>query len=351
MTHTYLTKILVLPDAGAKNPFQYQLIAYLKSYGFLIYSGKKRKLFSIYSAVKNANPEIVYFDWVHSFIIGSNLLISCFKSITFCLEIIFVIYVKKLRIIHTAHNIQNHGKKWLLLEHWVYHFFLQHCHRIRVYSEAVREDISHRFRLPPTLIHVVQDIPFHHYYPNFTTQTQSRSLLSIDSQAFVYLFFGRIRSYKGLENLIDSFIAVANPENYLILAGESLDTKYSSALQKMTGLYPKIIWYNRFIEKEEVQLFFKAADVVVLPFLNIDHSGSVDLALSFSKPIITLKTRTMENLLTHQSALLFQKPDQLQHAMMQVKTMNLEDIGSRNFKIADAANYHDLLKLFEMYKS
>lgn len=351
MTHTNLTKILILPDAGPKNPFQYQMIKFLIAHGFVIYPGKKRKLFSIYAAVNNSKPEIVYFDWVHSFIIGSSLLSSCVKSLVFCLEIIYLIYIRKLPMIHTAHNIQNHKKKWLRLELWVYRFFLRKCDRIRVYSEATKDEICNKFDLDPYRIYIIRDVPFHQYYPNAVSWAQSKVTLGVDHNAFLYLFFGRIALYKGLENLILSFISMAKPESYLILAGECLDPKYLSDLQKLAGGHSKIIWHEGFIKREDVQYFFNAANVVVLPFTRIDHSGSVDLALSFSKPVITLKTKSMTALLPHQDDLLFEKPDQLQHCLVQVTKMNLSVIGSENFKIANETNHDDFLKLFRMSKS
>ena len=351
MTHTYLTKILVLPDAGPKNPFQYQMIKYLREHGFAVSPGKKRKLFSIYMAVKSSKPEIIYFDWIHGFIIGKSLPGSCIKSLFFCLEIFYLIYIKKLPIVHTAHNIQNHKQKWLVPERWIYRFFLRNCCRIRVYSEGIKKEIISKFSLEPNRIYVIRDIPFHHHYPNFTTQTQGRIWLGIDRSAFLYLFFGRIEPYKGLENLIHSFISITKPDSYLILAGESLDHKYLSDLQKLTKKHARIIWHNRFIVEEEVQYLFNAADVAVFPFTRIDHSGSVDLALSFSKPVITLKTKAMADLLSHQDPLLFETPGQLTNCLSQAEKNDLSAIGYQNFKIADAANFSDLLKLFQMSKS
>lgn len=351
MTHTYLTKILVLPDAGPKNPFQYQMIKYLSAHGFVVSLGRKKQLFSIYAAVRNSEPDIIYFDWIHGFIIGKNLPGSCVKSLIFCFEIFYLIYIKRLPIVHTVHNIQNHNQKWLLAERWIYRFFLRNCCRIRVYSEAIKKEITRKFSLEPDRIYVIRDIPFHHHYTNLTNQAQSRARLGIDESAFLYLFFGRIEPYKGLENLIRSFISITKSDSYLILAGASLYHEYISALQQLTDNHASIIWHNRFIAEEDVQYYFNAADVAVLPFTRIDHSGSVDLALSFSKPVVTLKTKAITDLLPHQDALLFERPEQLTNCLLLAQKMNLSAIGTRNFQTADAANYPDLLKLFQMSKS
>ncbi|MEO6686667.1 MAG: glycosyltransferase family 4 protein [Dyadobacter sp.] len=340
-------KILILPDAGPENPFQYEMIGFLRSHGFEIFIGKKRKLGSIYESVNQFKPDIIYFDWVHSYIIGRTFLWSLIKSPFFILEILYLRFLIKIPIIHTVHNTQNHGGFWLPWERIIYGFFLRKCTKIRVYSETVREEIINKFRILPSVIYVIQDIPYHHYYPNDVSKKESRAYFNINDDDFVSLFFGKIKEYKGLEELTRAFKKVQKSGNYLFIAGECHDSKYLSKLLKLTNNVPGIIWYNRFISKEEVQYFFNASNVVVLPFTRIDHSGSIDLAMSFKKPIITLKTGATADLLSHQESLLFKNSGDLETCMTLAREIDLKEIGINNFIKADSGNYRDLLELFQ----
>ena len=111
---------------------------------------------------------------------------------------------------------------------------------------------------------------------------------------------------------------------------------------------PTIQWHHRFIEDADVQYFFNAADVVVLPFVRIDHSGSIDLAMSFGKPIITLRTEGTLRLLGHQRELLFDNTFYpLIECLKIAQEMNLLAIGKKNFEIADTTNYQDIVRIFE----
>lgn len=350
MTHTYFRKILILPDAGTKNPFQYLLIDFLRKNGLNVFVAQKLKLFNIYSAVNKTNPDVVYFDWIHSLILGKSMLVTLIKSMVFLLEIIYLYYIKSIPIIHTAHNIQNHKGLRLKPEKVIYQFFLLRCDKIRVYSEAVKKEVIRIFGISPERIFVIQDVPFHHYYPNTSTKKDSRLNLGFKEDDFLYLFFGRIEPYKGIENLIRAFLEMVQHNDYLIIAGENLDKDYLLKLKNLSAGHANIIWHNEFIEKDSVQYFFNAADIVVLPFTRIDHSGSIDLSLSFAKPVITLATEAICSLLAHQHFLLFQDSAQLAGLMCSAKQLDLDSIGSQNFKIADSAYYFDLLTLFQKVK-
>lgn len=347
MAHTYFSRILILPDAGPKNPFQYLMVGFLRKNGLNAFAAPKLKLFSLYTAIKKTNPDVVYFDWIHSFILGKSLAATLMKSITFVLEIMYAYHIKSISMVHTVHNIQNHKGIKVKFEKFVYRFFLLKCSRVRVYSLAVKNEIIAKFKILPERIFVIQDIPFHHYYPNDSTKPESRLRLGLESGDFVYLFFGRIEPYKGIQNLIEAFIKIAQDNDRLVIAGESLDEEYLLKLKNLTYLYPNIIWYNQFIDKNSVQYFFNAADIVVFPFTKIDHSGSVDLSLSFAKPVITLATEASSSLLAHQHFFLFRHPSKLADLMRKAKNSDLDIIGKQNFKIADSANYSDLLTLFK----
>lgn len=341
-------KVVVLPDAGAENPFQYELVRYLRKRGMQVVIGKKYTLGSTFRAVIAHQPDVIYYDWVHSFILGKSLLWSWLKSMVFLAEIIWATSIKQIRVVHTLHNLQNHAGIWLGLEKWVYRFFLRRCAHIRVYSETTKQEAILRFGLSPNLVSVIQDLPYHAYYPNESTKQESRKRLSIDKEAFVFLFFGEIKPYKGLHQLVKAYSELQLPNTRLLIAGKSYDADYWNSLMEESNSNPNIQWHHRFIEDAEVQYFFNAADTVVLPFIRIDHSGSIDLSMSFGKPIITLRTQATAQLLCHQSELLF---DNTIYPLIKcldiAQRIDLSVIGKQNFEIADTTNYRDIVKIFE----
>jgi glycosyltransferase involved in cell wall biosynthesis len=338
---------VVLPDAGPENPFQYELVRYLRQQGMTVTIGKKYSLGSTFRALHQHQPDVIYYDWVHSFILGKSLLWSWIKSLIFVLEIMYTRFFYRAKLVHTLHNLQNHARLWLGLEKVVYGFFLRNCSQIRVYSEETKKAAIERFRLKPERIKVIQDLPYHLYYENKIGKIESRKRLNLNENNFVYLFFGELKPYKGVDNLLKAYAEMAQPNDRLIIAGKSYDAAYFASIQQLADTIQGVSVYHRFIEDEEVQVFFNAADAVVLPFVRIDHSGSVDLALSFSKPVITLKTEAMLKLLRHQSELLFETPEQLPVCLKRAKGVGREAVGQQNFSITDSTNYRDILQLFE----
>ncbi len=339
--------IVILPDAGPENPFQYELAKLLRQNHFQVNIGKKYTIGSTFRAIRQHQPDVLYYDWVHSFILGQSPLWTYFKSLVFVFEIFFVKFIKRIPIIHTLHNLQNHAGLYLRLERAIYGFFLRNCTYIRVYSETTKTAAIQKFNLNPNKIKVIQDLPFHYYYPNKITKTEARKQLQLSENQFVYLFFGEIKPYKGLHDFIPIFKQFAQSTDRLVIAGKSYDMDYFASLQKAAESCENIVWEHRFIEDNEVQTFFNAADVVVLPFVRIDHSGSVDLAMSFSRPVITLKTESMAKLLPNQTKLLFENPNDILRCLEQAKMVDCQTIGQQNFITSDATNYLEIVKLFK----
>lgn len=344
-----MKKILVLPDAGLDNPFQHQLVSLLQQGGFEVRTAPSKRFWATASALRHYQPDFIYYDWIQSFTIGRTRTLTLLKSVCFLLEILYVTYIRRIPVIHTLHNVQNHAGKWVRMERWVYYYFLRGCSRVRVYSETTRRKIIQLYKLPPAKVVVVQDVPYHFYYPNTVSRCESREKLNLPGDAFVFLFFGMVKTYKGIESLIEEFSRVPGSAPYLLIAGVGNPAQYGHKIELLAQKDSRIRFHNRFIEKHEVQYYFNAADVVVLPFRNVEHSGSVDLAMSFGKPIITLKTPFMANLLSHQTALLFSNPRELGKIMQTVREEpRLDVIGERNFQLADQVNYRDLLNLFSV---
>jgi len=107
------------------------------------------------------------------------------------------------------------------------------------------------------------------------------------------LFFGRITPYKGLEYLIRAFLEVAaRHDGYrLIIAGrpDQCDAEYWRAICEAARAgegQGKILFKPEFIPDEDTEVYFKAADVLVLPYREIYQSGVLFLGYSFGLPVL-----------------------------------------------------------------
>ncbi len=176
---------------------------------------------------------------------------------------------------------------------------------IFVHTEKMKSELIKVAGIPANRVTV---IPFgiNNAIPNTRlTQEQARQRLGIRKGQKVLLFFGHIAPYKGLEYLIAAFRQVlARDEGYrLIIAGRPKNCpKYWAPIQQ--GLREdieagRVLLRADFIPDAETEVYFKAADVFVLPYRHIYQSGVLFLGHSFGLPVLaadvgSLKDEIME---------------------------------------------------------
>jgi glycosyltransferase involved in cell wall biosynthesis len=123
------------------------------------------------------------------------------------------------------------------------------------------------------------------------SKNDARCKIGIGIKDKVILFFGYIRNYKGLDLALEAFdmACLERDDLRLVIAGSPHDTmikeKYLNLINGMK-FKEKLIYNFNFIKFEDVAVYFTAADVVVLPYRKIDHSGIIHLAYSFGRPVI-----------------------------------------------------------------
>ena len=122
------------------------------------------------------------------------------------------------------------------------------------------------------------------------TKENAREILRIGTKfKKTLLFFGIIRSYKGLTYLIDAMPIIISkiPDICLLVVGEFWENK-QEYLQRINELQidgnVKVI--DEYVPNEDVAVYFSAADVVVLPYASGTGSGIVQIAFGFHKPVI-----------------------------------------------------------------
>lgn len=105
------------------------------------------------------------------------------------------------------------------------------------------------------------------------------------------LFFGLVRHYKGLPQLLQAMPLVLNRLTCtLLVVGEFYEGRERCLdLIKTLGLAPYVRVIDQFVPDDEVSLYFSAADVVVLPYAAATQSGIAAIAHSFERPVITTR--------------------------------------------------------------
>lgn len=207
-----------------------------------------------------------------------------------------LLYYKSLgkKIVFTAHNV-NAGKRDLndsYINRLSLRIQYRICDHIFVHNTKSKSELLSEFFVPESKVTV---IPFgiNNTVPNTgLSSTEAKQKLGIKHDKKVLLFFGRIAPYKGLDHLLKAFADLLSSDRayLLMIAGKpKWDDSYWNKMKAFisdSGIAPNVIHDAEFIPDEKVEVFFKAADVLVLPYTNVFQSGVQFLAYSFGLPVI-----------------------------------------------------------------
>ena len=146
-----------------------------------------------------------------------------------------------------------------------------------VHSEHGAQRLRTDLGVPPERIHVIPHGAFAHLAELAEGQLPPE-LPATDKP--VVLFFGLIRPYKGLDVLLEAWRGIEDAE--LWVAG--MPRMDIAPLRAQAP--PNVRFVPRFVSDPEVLALFRSADLVVLPYREIDQSGVLFTALAFGRPLL-----------------------------------------------------------------
>ena len=207
------------------------------------------------------------------------------------------------RIVLTVHNVNaaKRDSKDTFLNRLTLRIQYRLADHIFVHTEQMKSELTQEFGVRGDRVTV---IPFgiNNSVPNTRlTPHDARRRLGTQNDKKVILFFGNITPYKGLEYLVAAFQKIgARTDDYrLIIAGRLKDCEhYWSILRKSieedveSG---RILLKAEFIPDAETEVYFKAADVLVLPYRHIYQSGVLFLGYSFGLPVLAADVGSLKD--------------------------------------------------------
>lgn len=210
---------------------------------------------------------------------------------------LLMLYFKLLgkRTVLTAHNV-NAGRRDSTdtpLNRLTLRIQYRLADHIFVHTERMKRELLEEFGVRKAAVTVVP-YGINNAVPDTElTPDEAKRRLGIRRGERTILFFGNIAPYKGLEYLVAAFeqIVTRGGDYRLIIAGRLKKgcEKYWHEIQRLiSGVLnrERIILNMDYIPDEDTELYFKAADVLVLPYAHIFQSGVLFLGYSFGLPVI-----------------------------------------------------------------
>ena len=346
-------KVIFIPDYSKGNPYQKALADSLSKKGVKVCFGKTSSLFSVLKSIKNNwKPDILHIHWIHPFLLANSKGKTILKSICFIAELV-ILRILGIKIVWTVHNIVNHEKKFSSLELFFTKLAIRFFNRIITHSHFAKNEVKKVYNITDNS--KIQIIPHGNYiynYKNRIGRIEARNKLKIDEKEVVLMYFGLIRPYKGVFELVDAFKELNVPQKKLLIVGKPFSNEIAKNILKRCGNSENIKTIFGFIPDNEIQIYMNAADVVVLPYRDILTSGAVILAMSFGKSVIAPAIGCIPEILDREGSFLYSPSvkDGLIKAMRQALDFDLEKMGRHNFKLAKQLGWDKIAKkTYEVY--
>jgi D-inositol-3-phosphate glycosyltransferase len=199
------------------------------------------------------------------------------------------------KIVFTAHNVNaaKRDSNDSLLNRLTLRIQYRLVDQIFVHTQQMKDELLQDFRVRKEAVTV---IPFgiNNAAPcTDLTATEARQRLGLEDCERTILFFGNIGPYKGLDHLIAAFHRLNTRERKyrLIIAGKHRTgaEQYVNEIREATNRdveQGRIIRRIEHIPDSETELYFKAADVLALPYTFVSQSGVLFLGYSFGLPVV-----------------------------------------------------------------
>lgn len=239
---------------------------------FLLHTADPFNIIRTASKIRRMHPDLVIIQWWHPYFAP-------------CYRILEAALGRKIRKMFICHNVFPHERfpfdralTKLVLNKADY--FLLHSERDVDDLLAIRPDAQYRLNPHPT---------YNAFRIRNLTKSQAREELLLPVDEKVLLFFGFVREYKGLKHLIKAMPEVKRRLGNvrLIVAGAFGGDRVSyRRMIDDNGANDCIEVVDRYIADNEVEKYFAACDIAVLPYESATQSGIVQIAFGFGKPVI-----------------------------------------------------------------
>ncbi len=243
------------------------------------------------------------------------------------------------KLVWTVHNEKPHEGFPGVTDSSAYQLVIDAADVIHHHCDCSRERLEAAYEFDDSKSFFIA--PHGHYfaYPNTISRDQARRKLGINERAFVYLHFGAIRGYKGIEQVMRAFRAVRESTDHLLVAGRlsssmSLRQRISLAITKR--LRKGTTLHLRTIESDDIQIYLNAADCVVLGHTQGLNSGVAILGLSFGRPVIGPELGCIPAVLRDGPNLLYSpgNVEQLKSRMREVREVDGDVAAEQNRALA-----------------
>lgn len=343
-------KTVFIPDYRKDNSYQSNLSNSLSKKGVYVYFEGR-----VIKSVLDSMPDILHIHWTYPFLIAKSRFGTIVKSVKFICELL-LLKSFGIKIIWTVHNIVDHEGKFKSTELFFNKLLIKLCDKLIVHCQSAKTEIMKMYDKEDSSIEVIPHGSYIGLYENMITREDARRKLNIDIDDKVILYFGQVRPYKGIPELIDVFKRLKDEKCKLLIVGKPLNDEIRENIINSCIGNSNIINILKFVPDDDIQIYMNAADVVVLPFKDILTSGSAILSMSFGRPIIIPISGCMSDTIDEKWNFMYSRTEEdgLFKAIrrsLNMEVASLDNMGKHNLRLAEQLSWDNIAnKTYDVYK-
>ncbi len=221
--------------------------------------------------IRRQRPDMVVIQWWHPYFAPCYFLLTRFTG--------------GQNVVFICHNVFPHER--FPMDRFLTRLALKYGGHYIVHAREEAEELRKIKKNPD---YVVTPHPTYNAFRfEGMSQAQARERLQISPEERILLFFGYVREYKGLKYLMRAMPEIFREDEKVRLwvvgeFGTDRD-EYGNLIHEL-GIRNRIRVVDSYTPDREVEQYFAAADLVVLPYTSATQSGIVQIAYGFTKPVI-----------------------------------------------------------------
>jgi beta-1,4-mannosyltransferase len=211
---------------------------------------------------------------------------SLFAWAYFMFIILPSVGLSRAPLIYTAHNLYPHESHLRFMDRIARRKVLARAHTVVVNCQRAKFIFQNEFPFYKGNICVIPHGPLQKPSGKPLSLRKARQKLSLPQDAYIYLHVGKLRLYKGIEELISAFLAVAGKRDLLLIVGEPGYHSYAERLSAIVHNDPRVKIIPEYISDDRLSLYLYSCNCLVLPYRQVMTSGAALLALAWGKPAV-----------------------------------------------------------------
>jgi len=269
----------------------------IKGTDYLINTANPFNIIAAAKKIKKMSPDLIIIQWWHPYFAPCYWLLQQF--------------LKKVRIVFLCHNVFPHER--FPLDKFLTKLALKKAYGYIVQSKLDETELK-ELKSNPNCIFTPHPT-YSAFKINNLSRQEARKRLLIPNEEKVLLFFGFVREYKGLDCLLNAMALIKDTLDHIslwVVGDFDKDKDKYLSIIKENNLENCVKIVDGYVPDEEVEKYFSASDVVVLPYKSATQSGIVQIAFGFEKPVIVTNVGGLPDVVTNEKTGLVVEPEDIQ---------------------------------------